>query len=119
MKPRRFLQAATLGSLLLLAAGCAAPRYYDYDDYPVRPAGPRLTLIISPFAGMHTDRYYDGRYYYRDRDGRTYWRGDDNRYYLDRSYVGRGGYDREEYREWKQHDHDRGHDRDRNDGWRR
>ncbi|MFI5185622.1 MAG: hypothetical protein ACHQF0_02790 [Chitinophagales bacterium] len=97
MKKIKILQAVIFLAFVVLLAGCAPGRVYSY--YPARSSA-SFSLILDPGPGVYTTRYYDGRYYYRSPEGYTYWRGYDNRYYLDRSYLNRGHYDKREYNEW-------------------
>ncbi|TMI97549.1 MAG: hypothetical protein E6H06_01640 [Bacteroidetes bacterium] len=97
MKKIRIMQAAILLAFVAVLAGCGPSREYSY--YPRRNSA-SFSLIVNPGPGIYVNRYSDGRYYYRSPEGYMYWRGYDNRYYLDRSYLGRVQYDRDQYREW-------------------
>lgn len=103
MKKMRIIQAATLVVFVGLLASCGPSRQYpEYSYYP-RHTSASFSLIVNPGPGIYTNRYYDGRYYYRSPEGYMYWRGDDNRYYLDRSYVGRVHYNHDQYNDWKRY----------------
>lgn len=107
MKKIKILQVVVLIPLVILLAGCGPGRVYTY--YPPRPSA-SFSLIVSPGPGIYANRYYDGRYYYRSPEGYWYWRGYDNRYYLDRSYLNRGHYDKRQYSEWNRYyNHGRHH----------
>lgn len=107
MKTTRILQVVILGAFVVVLTSCGPTRVYSY--YPARPEA-SFSLIVNPGPGIYTTRYPDGRYYYRSPEGYTYWRGYDNRYYIDRSYMNRGHYDKRQYSDWKRHyNHDRHH----------
>ncbi len=95
------LQAAMIGTVLILAAGCYSGRHYPPP--PPRYNSPSISLIIHAGPGIIISRYHDGRYYYRSPHGYVYWRGYDNRYYLDRRYVGKARYSQREYNDWRYH----------------
>jgi hypothetical protein len=95
-----FLQAATIGAVITLAAGCYSGRQYPPPP-PPRHFNASVSLIIHPGPGIIISRYYDGRYYYRSPHGYVYWRGYDNRYYLDRRYIGKARYNQREYNDWR------------------
>jgi len=100
MKQIRILQAAVAVVVVVALTSCGPSREYSY--YPQRSSA-SFSLIVNPGPGVYVSRYTDGRYYYRSPEGYTYWRGYDNRYYLDRSYLGRVHYDRNEYSEWNRY----------------
>jgi hypothetical protein len=100
MKKNRIIQAAIVVAFAGLLASCGPAVYPEYSYYPSRSS---YSLIISPGPGIYGARYYDGRYYYRNPQGYMYWRGNDNRYYLDRSYLGKVRYNRNEYSEWNRY----------------
>jgi hypothetical protein len=103
MKKSRIIQAAIVVAFAGLLASCGPSREYpDHSYYPSRNQS-SFSLIINPGPGIYATRYYDGRYYYRSPQGYTYWRGYDNRYYLDRSYVGKVRYNRNEYNDWNRY----------------
>lgn len=102
MKKMRIIPAVTLIAFAGLLASCGPSRHYpEYSYYPQHSAS--FSLIVNPGPGIYTSRYYDGRYYYRSPQGYLYWKGYDNRYYLDRSYLGKVHYDRDEYNDWKRY----------------
>jgi len=100
MKQITILQAAVAIAVVVALTSCGPSREYSY--YPRRNSA-SFSLIVNPGPGVYESRYSDGRYYYRSPEGYTYWRGYDNRYYLDRSYLGRVHYDRNEYNEWNRY----------------
>jgi hypothetical protein len=103
MKKSRIIQAAIAIAFASLLASCGPSREYpDYSYYPSRSQS-SFSLIINPSPRIYATRYYDGRYYYRSPEGYLYWRGNDNRYYLDRSYVGKVRYNKNEYNEWNRY----------------
>ncbi|HEY0434814.1 MAG TPA: hypothetical protein VGC95_13150 [Chitinophagaceae bacterium] len=99
MKTIRLLPLAIIAVLIVVLSSCGSS--HEYRSYPARSSN--FSLIVTPPQGVYVNRYYDGRYYYRSPEGYTYWRGGDNRYYMDRSDLRRGHYDKKEYEEWKRH----------------
>src|SRR5688500_2909441 len=99
MKKIRIVRAVLLVAVVALMASCSSSRQSPYAE-PYPPRQTNFSLIIHSSPGMVINRYHDGRYYYRNPGGSMYCRGDDNRYYILRSYLYRGHYDRSQYNAW-------------------
>lgn len=101
MKKMQIVPAALMVATVALLASCSSGRHTSYAE-PYPPVRSGFSLVIHSSPGMVINRYHDGRYYYRSPQGYTYWRGYDNRYYLDRSYIHKARYNRQQYNNWRQ-----------------
>src|SRR5688572_22298283 len=76
-------------------------RYSDVPPPPRTYSSPRsysyTPLVIAPTAGFVMNRYPDGRFYHRSPQGFLYWKAYDNRFFLDKAYIHRVRYNRDEY----------------------
>lgn len=100
MKKIRIIQAAIAIAFVSILASCSSGREYSY--YPPRSSS-SFSLIVNSGPGIYTNRYPDGRYYYRSPQGYIYWKGYDNRYYLDRAYLGKVYYNKTQYNDWNRY----------------